>query len=344
MPASPRTENPVRPEPVEAPARAPAPPARTALRSDAQTHAPLDWAHDGPRWPHHAHSHFIDVGPLRWHVQRFSARSPSGRDAPLALLLHGTGASAHSWRALVPLLAERFDLLVPDLPGHAFTRTPPTQALSLPGMAEAVAALLDAQQLRPALVIGHSAGAAIGAQLCLDGRTQPAALVSINGALLPLHGLAGRVFSPLARLLAAQPAVPLWFAKRAAHPAVLQRLLDSTGSKLDAEGQRLYGRLVTDAEHAAGALRMMASWDLQPLAAALPRLQTPLHLLAGTRDLTVPPAHSERVQRRVPGAELHALSGLGHLAHEEDAARVMAGMLAALGRVGLLEKVGGDEG
>ena len=138
------------------------------------------------------------------------------------------------------------------------------------------------------------------------------------------------MFSPLAQLLAAQPRVPQWFARRAANPAVLQRLLDSTGSKLDTEGQRLYGRLVTDPTHAAGALRMMASWALQPLAEALPRLQIPLHLLAGTRDLTVPPSHSQRVQRIVPGAVFQSLSGLGHLAHEEDAAAVMAAMAGAL--------------
>jgi magnesium chelatase accessory protein len=298
------------------------------MRLKANRYEPLDWARDGPTWPHHAHSHFIDVGPLRWHVQRFAACRRA--NAPLALLLHGTGSSAHSWRALAPLLAERYELLVPDLPGHAFTCTPAAQPLSLPGMAQAVAALLEAQQLRPALVIGHSAGAAIGVQLCLEGHVAPAALVSINGALLPLHGLAGRVFSPLARLLAAQPIVPRLFAWRAAKPAVLQRLLDSTGSKLDAEGQRLYSRLVADATHAAGALRMMAEWDLQPLVQALPRLKLPLHLLAGKRDLTVPPAHSQRVQSLVPGAVFHALPGLGHLAHEEDAAAVMAAMAAAL--------------
>ena len=292
----------------------------------------LDWAHDGPHWPHHAHSRFVEVGVLRWHVQRFEARS--GQPAPLALLIHGTGASSHSWRALVPHLTERFDVLTLDLPGHAFTRTPVGHPLSLGGMTDAVADLLEALRLRPALVVGHSAGAAIGAQLCLDGRAAPAALVAINGALLPLHGVAGRLFSPLARMLAAQPAVPRVFAWGAAQPSMLQRLLDGTGSSLDAEGRRLYGRLVADASHAAGALRMMASWDLQPLARSLPRLPVPLHLLHGRRDTTVAPAQSERVQRTVPGSTLALLPALGHLAHEEDAAGVHRAMAAATAAAG----------
>jgi magnesium chelatase accessory protein len=289
----------------------------------------LDWARDGPAWPHHEASRFVEVGALRWHLQRLAPRS--GGSAPQALLIHGTGASCHSWRLLAPLLAERFEVIAPDLPGHAFTITPPQQALSLSAIAGALAALLDAQQVRPALVIGHSAGAAIAAQLCLDGRVAPRALVAINGAMLPLHGVAGQVFSPLARLLAANPLVPRLFAWQASRPVVLASLLEGTGSRLDSEGARLYGRLVADPGHASGALRMMAAWDLRALASALPRLPLPPHLLAGERDRTLPHDHARRIQQRVPGATLRVLPGLGHLAHEEDARAVMAAIASALG-------------
>jgi magnesium chelatase accessory protein len=289
----------------------------------------LDWARDGPAWPHHEASRFVKLGALRWHLQRLAPRS--GSSAPQVLLIHGTGASCHSWRLLAPLLAERFEVIAPDLPGHAFTITPSRQALSLPAMARALAALLGAEQVRPDLVIGHSAGAAIAAQLCLDGHVAPQALLAINGAMLPLHGVAGQVFSPLARLLAANPLVPRLFAWQASRPVVLASLLEGTGSRLDSEGARLYGRLVADPGHARGALRMMAAWDLRALALALPRLPLPLHLLAGERDRTLPHDHARRIQRSVPGATLRVLPGLGHLAHEEDARAVMAAIASALG-------------
>jgi len=77
----------------------------------------------------------------------------------------------------------------------------------------------------------------------------------------------------------------------------LQRLIGSTGSTLDAEGEALYRRLVTDPNHVAGALAMMAGWDLDMLRAALPRLAVPLHQIVGGRDRTVPPADARRVQR-----------------------------------------------
>jgi magnesium chelatase accessory protein len=286
----------------------------------------LDWERDGPQWPHHAHSQFVQAGGLRWHVQRF--KGPH-EDAPCALLLHGTGASTHSWRGLAPLLAQHLNVLAIDLPGHAFTGLPPGGAgapqLSLPGMAHAVHSLLDTLGCQPALVVGHSAGAAVGVRMAIDGLVAPRLLVGLNAALLPLGGLAGQLFAPAAKLLAAAPLVPRLFAWRAREAAVLQRLLESTGSTLDAEGTALYRRLVGSPDHVAGALGMMANWDLHRFAHGLPRLATPLLLLVGEQDRTVPPAQAPQVLQRLSTAaqgRCLTLPGLGHLAHEEQPALV----------------------
>ena len=188
--------------------------------------------------------------------------------------------------------------------------------------------------IQPMRNMGHSAGAAIAIRMTLDGLARPQRIAGINAALLPLGGLAGQWFSPAAKLMAAMPLVPRLFAWRAQSPAVLQRLLAGTGSTLDAEGQALYHRLVTDADHAAGALGMMANWDLPQLARDLPRLAVPLDLIVGDRDRTVPPADArEAMQRLAPVARgvLTVLPGLGHLAHEEDAALVSRHLLAPWG-------------
>jgi magnesium chelatase accessory protein len=280
--------------------------------------APPDW------WPHRDRSEFATVGALRWHLQRFGARN-----APVALLLHGTGAGTHSWRHLAPRLATRFQVVAPDLPGHAFTRTPTTRALSLPAVASSMAELLDGLALRPALVVGHSAGAAIALRLVLDRRIAPALVASINGAILPLQGPMGRWFLPLARVLAANALVAPAFAAWAAWPGMTRRLLDSTGSRIDALGERCYAHLVRDADHAAGALRLMASWDLAPLAAELGALSVPLLLMTGDDDRTLSPRHAERVAARVPHAHRVCWPALGHLAHEEDAGAVAAAVLEA---------------
>ena len=283
----------------------------------------LDWERDGRGWPNRDASRFVRAAGLHWHVQ---ALGPGRPDAPALLLLHGTGAATHSWRDLLPRLARRFDVIAPDLPGHGFTGMPPADRLSLPGMASALAALLRALGRAPSLLVGHSAGAAIAARMALDGGCSPAGVVGLNGAWLPPGGSAGRWFSPAAKLLAAGGAVlpAHLFARAAARGPVLDRLLAGTGSAVDDVGRSAYATLVSNPGHVAGAISMMARWDVGRLAGELPALPARLLLLVGDRDRTVPPAQSADLARRVPGSRLATLRGLGHLAHEEAPEAVAA--------------------
>ena len=276
----------------------------------------LVWETDGRDWPNRQYSRFLTAGGLRWHVQVAGS-------GPALLLLHGTAASTHSFADLLPLLAERFTVVAPDLPGHAFTETPPLDRLTLPGMAAAVGALVRELRVSPEIVVGHSAGAAIGIRMCLDGVIAPRLVVSLSGALLPLRGFQGAWFAPAAKLFARTGLVPRFVARGARKdPAGVQRLADGTGSRLTPEGIERYRTLVASAGHLAAALNMMANWDLRPMVEDLPRLKPRLLLVAPTNDKTVPPQEAERVLELMPGAELHTLGGLGHLAHEEDAALI----------------------
>jgi len=271
-------------------------------------------------WPHAEVSRFIQAGGLRWHVQVMGK-------GPVVLLLHGTGASTHSWRALMPLLAERFTVIAPDLPGQGFSTNPPVSMLSIQGMAGGIKALLRALDMEPELIIGHSAGAAVAARLCLNGDVAPRRMIAINGALLPLGGWAGQLFSPMARLMVKLPGMPSFFARRAADRAMVERLLNDTGSKLDAAGIDLYARLFARREHVAGTLGMMASWDLPALSRDLPRLATPLQLIIGKEDRTIRPTEARRICAMLPATKVVALPGLGHLAHEEAPQRVLTAIL-----------------
>jgi magnesium chelatase accessory protein len=263
-------------------------------------------------WPNAHASRFVRATGLDWHVQIMGK-------GPVMLLVHGTGAATHSWRDMLPELARDFTVVAPDLPGHGFTSAPPGHLLSLPGMARDLAGLLSKLGMAPVIAVGHSAGAAILCRMSLDGALPSLrALVSLNGAMLPLDGAPGKMFAPLARLLVGLPLVPQLFAWRAGDRKVVEKLLAGTGSKIDARGIDLYARVVRRPAHAAAALRMMANWDLNPLVRDLPRLSPPLHLIAGGADRAIPPSDSARVRDMIPGATLAIMPGLGHLAHEED--------------------------
>jgi magnesium chelatase accessory protein len=271
----------------------------------------LDWSREGSDWPNRAASRFVEAGGLAWHVQVM------GRGPPL-LLLHGTGASTHSFRDLAPRLAASFTVVAPDLPGHAFTSPLPPSRLSFDGMAGALGELVASLGLHPVVAVGHSAGAALLARLALDRVIAPRTLVALNGALLPLPGLAGIVFAPMARALSVNGLAARLFAWRAADLRAVERLIASTGSRLDARGVELYARLVRNPAHVAGVLGMMANWDLAALREALPGLPCRLLLVVGTQDRTVAPGEAERVRALLPRARIVRLEGLGHLAHEEQ--------------------------
>ncbi|MFC6388854.1 alpha/beta fold hydrolase BchO [Methylorubrum zatmanii] len=281
-----------------------------------------DWERDGHDWPHRAASRFVEAAGLRWHLQEFGAPT-----APGLLLLHGTGAATHSWRGLAPLLAQRFRVMAPDLPGHGFTDPLPARRLSLPGMAEAVGGLIDHLGLSPRLAVGHSAGAAILARMCLDRRIAPDLLVAINGALTPFPGIANILFPSIARVLFLNPITPKVFAWSADRAAV-RRLIDGTGSRLDPQGLDLYRRLFTRPGHVSGALGMMANWDLPALSRDLPGLTTRTLLIVGGDDKAIKPEDAFTLRERLPNARVELLRGLGHLAHEEAPERV-AGLILA---------------
>ncbi len=275
----------------------------------------LDWSRDGADWPNRELSRFVETPGLRWHVQ-------VGGKGPVILLLHGTGASTHSWGALIPLLTSHFTVVAPDLPGHAFTSMPAAEGLTLSGMARETSELVHKLALDPVLIAGHSAGAAVAIQTVLDRQLTPSTIVSINGALLPFGTPVSRFFSPLAKMIAATPLLTDFFAWRAKDREAVERVIEGTGSQLGAKELDYYWRLFRNPGHVEGALKMMANWDLTTLDRDLPSLPTRLILIAASADRAVAPSVAMKIASLAPHATVVTLTGAGHLAHEEKPTEV----------------------
>ncbi|RVT81985.1 alpha/beta fold hydrolase [Rhodobacteraceae bacterium CCMM004] len=285
----------------------------------------MDWPADLVGWPHAAVSRRIDARPHRWHVQEMGAGPP-------LLLLHGAGGATQSWRTLLPLLAARFRVVAPDLPGQGFTAMGTRQRCGLAPMAEDLWRLVDTLEIDPALIVGHSAGGALALQMALT-RPQGAGLrhiVGLNAALGTFDGVAGWLFPALAKLLAMAPGLPARAMRAGATPRRLDAMLAATGSRIGPEGQALYGRLLRDRAHVEGTLAMMAQWRVDGLLARLDRVDLPVTLITGSGDRTVPLRVSAAAAARLPRGRHLPLDGLGHLAHEEDAARVAEAIALAL--------------
>lgn len=270
----------------------------------------LDWSREGLIWPHREASDFVQVGRARWHVQRMGTGKP-------LVLLHGTGASVHSWRGLMPLLAESHEVITFDLPRHAFTTGHDAYAMSLPAMAGEVAGLLKALEVDPAAIIGHSAGAAVALQLALDhGYGGP--IVGLNAALRPFPGAFAQIFPAIAKTLFANPLVPRIFTGSIDLVGGAEKFLwRSTHSRIDAAGMACYAKLLKHPGHAGGALAMMANWDLPGLRTRMGEVANPVLLVHGSNDPAIPLDWAKDASRWLLQARLELLPGLGHLAHEE---------------------------
>src|SRR3954469_491521 len=92
----------------------------------------------------------------------FSRRGP----APPLVLVHGLGSSRAAWDPVVPLLAEHFDVITPDLPGLGESAPlPPGEEPSPARLALAVADLLDELQIDRPHVTGNSVGGWVALEL-----------------------------------------------------------------------------------------------------------------------------------------------------------------------------------
>jgi magnesium chelatase accessory protein len=127
----------------------------------------------------------------------------------------------------------------------------------------------------------------------------------------------------MAKLLFLNPLAPRLFAWSADRHST-SRLLRGTGSSIDPRGIDLYARLFANPRHVAGALGMMANWNLVSFKRDWPRLTNRVALVAADGDKAVPPSGAEAIAAALPNATVHRLSGLGHLAHEERPERVAA--------------------
>jgi magnesium chelatase accessory protein len=275
-------------------------------------------------WPNRAASRSLRIGPLDWHVQVAGT-------GPTLLLLHGSGASAHSWADLLPRLAPHATVVAPDLPGHGFTTGAPLDSLSLPRMRAALAALLQALALPPPVaLVGHSAGAALALRWALDAETAPQAVLGLNPSLVAPPALYLQWIAPLLHPIATSSPVSTLLASTAAQFGLIERLLASTGSAVPAPHRACYRRLFADPAHVRGAMGFMAAADLPALLPACAALRCRVAFVLGTRDAWVPGAALQAVlTRHFPHAEVERWPG-GHLLHEEDPARAAARVLELL--------------
>jgi pimeloyl-ACP methyl ester carboxylesterase len=110
-------------------------------------------------------------------------REAGDPEHPTLLLLHGFPSSSHQFRNLIPLLADRFRIVAPDLPGFGFSDAPDRTAFkyTFDNLAKTIEGLTDTIGLRRYAIYVFDYGAPVGFRLALARPERVTAIVSQNG-------------------------------------------------------------------------------------------------------------------------------------------------------------------
>jgi len=110
-------------------------------------------------------------------------REAGSKTAPTILLLHGFPTSSHMFRDLIPLLADAYHLVAPDLPGFGFSDAPDRKKFvyTFDHLASVIDGFTQAIGLDPYAMYIFDYGAPVGLRLALARPERITAIISQNG-------------------------------------------------------------------------------------------------------------------------------------------------------------------
>ncbi|HZR95337.1 MAG TPA: alpha/beta fold hydrolase [Gaiellaceae bacterium] len=233
-----------------------------------------------------------------------------GSGPPLALV-HGLGGMATNWRLVAPPLAAERRIVIPDLPGHGLSE-PLGAATTLDPFADAVLAVLEAEDALPAPWVGHSLGGLVALRaaarrpeavqaLVLAAAAGISSATRVGEAVVTVLGIVqpGKLVAPFAgRVARSKRGRTLAFSWGVGDPAALEP--DMARAFLD--GPALHADTLT-----AGRALVASDPRLD-----LDRVVCPCLCLWGSEDRWVPVADGLEYARRLR-APLRVIAGCGHL-------------------------------
>ena len=245
------------------------------------------------------------------------ANTEAGSGPPL-ILLHGLFGAGQNWGAIRKTLAPRFRVLTPDLRNHG--NSPHAADMSYAAMAGDVTALMDAEGIDQAAILGHSMGGKVAMMLALAHPDRVGRLVIAD--IAPI-----RYPPSLRSYITAMQAMPLT-------PGLTRRDADaSLAATIPEAGIRAFLLQSLRLGHDPPVWRL----GLDELAAAMPgiedfdappgaRYDGPTLVMGGEASRYIRPDNHAQFLALFPRARFTTIPKAGHWIHAENP----AGFLAAL--------------
>lgn len=260
-------------------------------------------------------------------------------DAPVILLLHGFPSASHMFRSLIPLLAHRYRLIAPDLPGFGQTKAPPRGdfEFSFDRLSDVIAGFVDALSLNCYALYIFDYGAPVGLRLAMRHPERVTAIITQNGNAY-LDGFSDQ-WEPWQEYWRDPSEANREACRPSLSPDTIKNWQYGTGADpelLSPDGYEL--DIAYMARSGAEEIQLDLIRDYRTNLALYPKFQgyfreyqPPLLAAWGRHDPAFIPAGAMAYKRDNPAAEVHLLDA-GHFALETHAPEIAALILDFLPR------------
>jgi pimeloyl-ACP methyl ester carboxylesterase len=265
-------------------------------------------------------STFVEVDGLRVHT-----RDEGPRDGEIVLLLHGTGASLHTWDGWAAALTRTYRVVRIDLPGFGLTGPDPENDYSMERQVAFLHRFAEVAGLGKLHVAGNSYGGRIAWNYALAHPERVASLILVDAAGFP-HAQRSLAFR-LAQIPVVDNVVR-YVTPRAMVVKTLREVYADDSKITSALAERYQDLTRRTGNREALIARLRTPYG--DTTARLAELKVPTLVLWGAEDGYIPAADAQGFARLIPGAEVVVLDKLGHVPMEEDPARSVAPVLAFL--------------
>jgi pimeloyl-ACP methyl ester carboxylesterase len=244
---------------------------------------------------------------------------------PAVVLLHGMGASLHTWDGWAAALRDSMRVVRLDLPGYGLTGPFPHGDYGNPAYVAFLDAFLDAVRVPRASLAGNSMGGEIAWRYALAHPARVERLVLVDAAGYP-YGDPPALF----RLLGTPGLAPLLskLSPRWMYASNLRQVYVDDARVTDALVDRYYD-LTRRAGNRGAFLSRALVTDTFPFA-AIRAVRAPTLVMWGAEDLWIPRAMADTFATYIPGSRVVVYDGVGHLPMEEHAVRSAADARAFL--------------
>ena len=272
-------------------------------------------------------------------VQGRAVHAVVSGSGPDVVLIHGANGNVRDFTFdLVKRLQERYRVTALDRPGLGWSES---------AGGDGTDPLVQADILRDAarqlgivdpVVLGHSYGASVALAWALRGSEGTGALVLVGGATMPWTGRLDKWYRLTSSQFGRTALIPLVSAFASPERPDGLRSVFEPNPVPDGYGAHIgMGLILRRSSLDTNSLQVNALRDcLVEMSEDYPRLTLPVEIVHGTEDRLVPPdVHAIPLSKRIPGAVLTLLPGVGHMPHHADPEAVVAAIDRAAARAGL---------